>query len=46
MWLQCVAHMGEIKMHLQFSLGNMKEFGLLRNLRIYVKMVLERILRK
>ena len=45
-WLQCVAHMGEIKMHQKFSLGNMRAFDALRDFHIYVKMELKRILRK
>jgi hypothetical protein len=44
-WLQCVAHMQEIKMHQKFSLGNMRALDPLRDLHIYVKVELECILR-
>jgi len=38
--------MGEVEVHQKVSLGNMKAFDPLRDLHIYVKMVLKCILRK
>jgi hypothetical protein len=36
MWLQHVAHMGEIKMHQKVSLGNMKASDPLRDLHTHI----------